>query len=82
MRRALKSAADLEGYQKAVSSSGLHQMRNVGMRTPTFVILNQDWVTYVFKNAGELSSALSRNRLAFPYALRQEAHLLWARIIG
>lgn len=31
VRRALKSAAGLEGYRKKVSSSSLHQMRNVWM---------------------------------------------------
>ncbi len=82
VRRALKSAAGLQGYRKKVSSSGLHQMRNVWMRKPTFAILNQDWVTYVFKNAGEHSSVLGGNRLAFPYPLRQEAQLLWAKIRG
>ena len=82
VRRALKSAAGLEGYRKKVSSSGLHQMRNVWMRKPTFAIFNQDWVTYVFKNAGEHSSALGENRLAFPYDLRHEAKVLWAKIRG
>ena len=57
-------------------------MRNVWMRKPTFAILNTDWVTYVFKNASEHSSVLGMNRLAFPYALRQEAQLLWTKIRG
>ena len=82
VRRALRSAAGLHGYQKKVSSSGLHQMRNVWMRKPTFAILNVDWVTYVFKNASEHSSVLGENRLAFPHTLRQEAKLLWAKIRG
>lgn len=82
VRRALKSAAGLEGYRKKVSSSGLHQMRNVWMRKPTFAIFNQDWVTYVFKNAAEHSTVLGENRLAFPYDLRLEAQLIWAKIRG
>lgn len=82
VRRALKSAAGLEGYRGKVSAGGLHQMRNVWMRKPTFAILNQDWITYVFKNAGEHSSVLGENRLAFPYGLRQEARLLWSKIRG
>ena len=82
VRRALKSAAGLHGYRKKVSYSGLHQMRNVWMRKPTFAILNTDWVTYVFKNASEHSSVLGENRLAFPYDLRKEAKALWSKIRG
>ena len=81
-RHALKAAAGLAGYQSKIAASGLQQSRNVWMRKPTFPIFNQNWVTYVFKNADEYSSVLGENRLVFPYDLLGEAKRLWAIIRG
>jgi hypothetical protein len=60
--------------------NGLDQFKNVWTRTPTRPFMNDQWVTYAFKNEKAFSSTLGDSRLAFSQSLRTEARRLWELI--
>lgn len=60
--------------------SGIKQNRNVWADVPKRPFLNDQYVTYAFKNAAAFSVTLGENRLAFSQSLRTEARRLWQLI--
>lgn len=53
------------------------QARNVWTTSPTRPLLNDQWVTYAFKNTKTFSTTLGDRRLAFSQSLRTESRKLW-----
>ncbi len=82
VRAALKLAAGVNQRRGKIASTGISQSRNIWLGKPTLPIFNPDWVTYAFKNVGEIIPVLSENRLVMPYSILGEARRLWAIIRG
>lgn len=82
VRRAMRSAAGLEGYRARIATSGVDQARNVWWSKPLFGLINNNWVTYAFKHSSAFSPVLGENRVVLPYAMLAEARKLWGLIRG
>lgn len=79
-KQVLESASgNVKGRRPSIAG-GINQTRNVWTTTPKRPFLNDQWVTYAFKNTNEFSQSLGDDRLAFSQSLRTEASKLWKLI--